>query len=146
MKIINVIRNKIWKFRIRVRCFISTKLYGMCIDKTARIAYGAKLDKTYGEGVHIGAESYVASGAIVFTHDYCRNIHTNTYIGKRCFIGANAIIMPGVTIGDECVVGAGAIVTKSIPSNSMVAGNPARIIKENIHTSRYGKLIKATSE
>lgn len=51
-------------------------------------------------------------------------------IGKRCWIGANAIILPGVTIGDNCVVAAGSVVTKDVPSNCTVAGVPARIIKK----------------
>ncbi len=51
------------------------------------------------------------------------------HIGKNCWIGEKAIILPGVTIGENCVIGAGSVVTKSIPSNSIVVGNPARIIK-----------------
>ena len=66
----------------------------------------------------------------------------NTFIGKRCFIGANAIIMCGITIGDEVIVGAGAIVTKDVPSNCIVAGNPARILRTGIHTKKFGQLIK----
>lgn len=141
MKVVKKVRSAIWLSLIGVRYFFLTVFYGMSIDKTARIAYGAKLDKTFGQGLHIGAETYVASGAIIFTHDFCRHIHTDTYVGKRCFIGANAIIMPGVTIGDECVIGAGAIVTKNVPSHCMVAGNPARIIKEGIRTKIYGQLV-----
>jgi acetyltransferase-like isoleucine patch superfamily enzyme len=114
----------------------------MHIDKTARISYGAKLDKTNPKGIHIGEESYIASGAIVFTHDFSRSIHKDTHIGKRCFIGANAIIMCGIKIGDEVIVGSGAIVTKDVPSNCIVAGNPARILKEGIQTTKYGKLIE----
>lgn len=115
-------------------------LYGMNIHKSARISYGAKLDKTNPKGIHIGEESYVASGAIVFTHDFCRAIHKDTHIGKRCFIGANAIIMCGVTIGDEVIVGSNAIVTKDVPDNCIVAGNPAKIIKDGIHTKRFGQI------
>lgn len=51
-------------------------------------------------------------------------------IGKYVWIGTHAVILPGVTIGDNAVVGAGAIVTKSVPANCIVAGNPARIIKQ----------------
>ncbi|GAK38226.1 maltose O-acetyltransferase [Bacteroides graminisolvens DSM 19988 = JCM 15093] len=49
-------------------------------------------------------------------------------IGDWCYIGNNALIMPGVTIGDNVLVSSGSVVTKSIPSNMVVAGNPARII------------------
>ena len=49
-------------------------------------------------------------------------------VGNNCFIGHGAKIMPGVTIGDNVIVGACAIVTKDVPSNSVVAGIPARVI------------------
>lgn len=45
------------------------------------------------------------------------------------FIGARSIVMKGVTIGDGAVVGAGSVVTKDVPANTIVAGNPARVIK-----------------
>ncbi|MBR5192279.1 MAG: sugar O-acetyltransferase [Clostridia bacterium] len=51
-------------------------------------------------------------------------------IGNNCWIGGGAIICPGVTLGDNVVVGAGAVVTKSFGSNVVIAGNPAKIIKE----------------
>lgn len=136
-----LLRNFIRLVVITFRHWILCKLYGMHIDKTARISYGTKLDKTNPKGIHIGEESYIASGAIVFTHDFSRSLHKDTYIGKRCFIGANAIIMCGVKIGDEVIVGSGAIVTKDVPSNCIVAGNPARILKEGICTTKYGKLV-----
>ncbi|WP_418892364.1 acyltransferase [Limibacterium fermenti] len=117
-----------------------TKAYKMDIAKSARISFGAKLDKTNPSGIHIGDESYVASGAIIFTHDFARSMHADTYIGKRCFIGANAIVMCGITIGDNVIVGSGSVVTKNIPSNCIAAGNPARVIKENIHTKKFGQL------
>jgi acetyltransferase-like isoleucine patch superfamily enzyme len=52
------------------------------------------------------------------------------YIGDETWIGANAVILPGVFIGKHCVVAAGSVVTRNIPSYSVVAGNPARIIKQ----------------
>lgn len=125
---------------IRIQSFIYTKIYNMDIDPSARISFGAKMDKTNPRGVHIASESYIASGAIVFAHDFSRGLHKDTYVGRRCFIGANAIIMCGVRIGDEVVIGSGAIVTKDIPSNSIVAGNPARILKQGIHTKPYGQI------
>ena len=51
-------------------------------------------------------------------------------IGDDVWIGANAVILPGVTIGSHCVVAAGAVVTKDVPPHSLVAGVPARIIKQ----------------
>lgn len=51
-------------------------------------------------------------------------------IGHNCWIGANAVICPGVTIGDNVVVAAGAIVTRDVPSDVVVTGNPARVLKK----------------
>lgn len=50
-------------------------------------------------------------------------------IGKNVWIGAGAIILPGITVGENAVVGAGSVVTKDVPTNTVVAGNPAKIIK-----------------
>ena len=50
-------------------------------------------------------------------------------IGKNCWIGAGAIILPGVTIGDNVVIGAGSVVTKDIPSNVVAVGNPCRVLR-----------------
>jgi len=50
-------------------------------------------------------------------------------IGEDCWIGGGAIISPGVTIGDRCIVGAGAIVTKDVPSDTIVVGNPAQVLR-----------------
>jgi acetyltransferase-like isoleucine patch superfamily enzyme len=50
-------------------------------------------------------------------------------ISDDCWIGANAVILPGVTIGEHCVVAAGAVVTKDVPSYSLVGGVPAKILK-----------------
>lgn len=49
-------------------------------------------------------------------------------IGNNVFIGANSIVLPNVSIGENCIIGAGSVVTKSIPANSIAAGNPAKVI------------------
>ena len=51
-------------------------------------------------------------------------------IGRNCWIGAGAVILPGVTIGDNAVIGAGSVVTKDIPDNVVAVGNPCRILRE----------------
>lgn len=51
------------------------------------------------------------------------------YIGERCWIGINVLILKGVSIGNGSVVAAGSIVTSDVPQNTLVAGNPARVVK-----------------
>lgn len=59
-------------------------------------------------------------------------------IGKNCWIGAGAVILPGITIGDNVVVGAGSVVTKDIPSGVVAVGNPCRILREvGEHDRKY---------
>ncbi len=59
-------------------------------------------------------------------------------IGKNCWIGAGAVIVPGVTIGDNTVIGAGSVVTKDIPSNVVAVGNPCRVLREiGEHDKKY---------
>jgi UDP-2-acetamido-3-amino-2,3-dideoxy-glucuronate N-acetyltransferase len=55
-----------------------------------------------------------------------------TLVKKRAAIGSNATIMCGVTIGKGALVGAGAVVTKDVPDNTVVAGNPARVLRKRI--------------
>ena len=51
-------------------------------------------------------------------------------IGNNCWLCYRATILPGVHVGDNCIIGAGAVVTKNIPSNSLVAGNPGKVIRK----------------
>ena len=54
-------------------------------------------------------------------------------IGDGTWIGARAIILPGVTIGRRCVIAAGAVVSKDVPDDTLVAGNPARVVRELVY-------------
>ena len=66
-----------------------------------------------------------------YTYDeFAKPVH----IANKVWIGANVLILPGVSIGSGAVIGGGSVVTKDVPENTVVVGNPARIIKENINS------------
>lgn len=115
----------------------------MDIDPTAKMSLSCELDLTFPKGIHVGAYSYIAFQARVLTHDRTRGIYMHTRIGRNCFIGGRSMILPGVTIGDNCVIGAGSVVTKDVPSCSVVAGNPARILRGDIEVGAYGRFLDA---
>jgi acetyltransferase-like isoleucine patch superfamily enzyme len=88
--------------------------------------------------IKIGNRVTLTSGVKILTHDgaawLMRDIkgrrfkYQKVIIGNNVFVGVNSIIMPGVIIEENIIVAAGSVVTKSIPSGSIVAGNPAKII------------------
>lgn len=87
--------------------------------------------------IHFGKKVAIASGVKIISrnHDlYDVWKHTDfkdVYIGDYCWIGANAVVLPGVTLGPHTIVGAGSIVTKSFPEGyCVIVGNPARLIKK----------------
>lgn len=125
---------------IRVRVLFLRKVMKMDLHPTVKLSFRANLDLTNPTGVHIGEDSYIAFHAVVLAHDMSRLVMTDTYIGRNCFIGAYSIVMPGIRIGNECIVGSGAVVTADVPSHSIVAGNPARIIRSGIRTRKWGIL------
>lgn len=60
------------------------------------------------------------------------------HIGKNCWLGANVIVLPGVTIGDNSVIGAGSVVNKDIPSNVVAVGNPCKVLRQiNDNDKKY---------
>lgn len=114
----------------------------MDIDRTAVISLKARLDKTNPRGIHIGRYSYVTLGCCILAHDMCRALRADTRIGENCFIGAGSILLPGVTVHDGSIVAAGSVVTQDVPAASIVAGNPAKVIRSGIRVGRYGILIR----
>lgn len=88
------------------------------------------------KGIEIGEGTIFSFGVIINSagHDIKNlNIIPESLpikIGKNCWLGANAVILPGVEIGDNTIVGAGSVVTKSFGNNKVIAGIPAKIIKE----------------
>lgn len=127
------------KILVKGKYLINTKIWGMDLHPTCTFSLSVKFDRTYPKGMHVGEYTYVAFGASILSHDLTRGLYLDTHIGKNCFIGGRSIILPGVSIGDECVVGAGSVVTKDVPPNCAVAGNPAKVIKENIEVGRFGR-------
>lgn len=93
-----------------------------------------------GGGLEIGNDVIVGPKVIIHSanHNYSDftipirvqgHIFKKVTIFNNVWIGAGAIILPGVTINSNCIVGAGAVVTKDVPSNCIVGGSPAKIIK-----------------
>ncbi len=122
------------------------RVWGMDIGTDVRISGKAFLDFTNPKGVHIGSQTLIAPGARVLTHDYVGGYHRDTRIGARCFVGANAIILAGVTVGDQCIIAAGAVVTEDVPAHSMVAGNPAKVVRSGLSLGRHGRTMASTFE
>lgn len=90
---------------------------------TIKITIGSNV--LFGPAVQIYTAAHPIDKEIRKTLEFSKSIS----IGNDCWIGGGAIILPGVSIGNNCVVGAGSVVTKDIPDNSMVVGNPAKVIK-----------------
>lgn len=93
------------------------------------------------KNVAIGDGVMIARGVKIYDTDYHEILNENGYvlnpdadviIKNHVWIGVNAVILKGVTIGEGSIVAAGAVVTKDVPEKCMVAGNPARVIRENV--------------
>lgn len=141
--LVQKIKNQVRDVILKLQHWVLVKVYHMDISPSAKISLGANLDMANPRGVHIGDETYGASGASIMTHDGCRLLHADTHIGRRCFIGAGSRVLPGVTLGDHTIVGVDAVVTRSYPIGGVIlAGNPARVIREHVRTKKYGVIIK----
>lgn len=84
-------------------------------------------------GVTIENNVFIAPG-VIFTNDKYPRVSGEwevipTRVKKGASIGAGAVILPGITIGKNALVGAGAVVTEDVPANTVIAGNPARVIR-----------------
>lgn len=126
--------------------------FKVCFHASIEVFSGAKL--TLGRGyinsdtviacakeITIGERCAIARGVFIYDSDNHKllgedgeatNASAPVHIGDRVWIGVGAIILKGVTIGDGAVVAAGAVVTRDVPSRCIVAGNPARVVRENV--------------
>jgi acetyltransferase-like isoleucine patch superfamily enzyme len=133
------IRTKIGQTYQKFRLFY-LRLRGYDISTGVRIEREYNFDRYNPKGIHIGKNTLISSHVTILAHkfipknnmEYSIGENIDTFIGDGCFIGTGSFIMSGIKIGDYCVVGAASVVTRDIPSNCIVAGNPARIIKNNI--------------
>ena len=133
LKLLKLIRTQLYLSLRSLMAWKYRTLYRMDIGRNTGINRKAKLDKNvYPEGIHIGNNCNILGGAIILSHDACRSLKADTYIGDNVIVGINSIILPGVRIGNHVVIGAGSVVTKDVPDNVIVAGNPARIIRKGI--------------
>ncbi|HXG59027.1 MAG TPA: acyltransferase [Thermoanaerobaculia bacterium] len=132
--------------RLGTRVEIEQGVYLECVAEAARLdigdyaflGMGTEIDVV--ASVRIGAHALIAPGVFITDHEHRHSRGTfidqqgieasPVVIGEDAWIGAHAVILPGVTIGNGAVVGAGAVVTRDVPPNAVAAGVPARIIGE----------------
>lgn len=98
--------------------------YGVCILDAGRVVIGDNCMIAPQVGIYTACHPLDRAERISGL-EYTKPVT----IGNDCWIGGHAVINPGVTLGDNVVVGSGSVVTKSFPSNVVIAGNPARVIR-----------------
>ncbi|MGH2344898.1 MAG: acyltransferase [Chloroflexota bacterium] len=98
--------------------------------------------------IRVGSRVFIAYGVTIVTGTHAigpRECRADAFtprgvtIGDGCWIGARAIILPGVHIGDGVVVGAGSVVTRDVAPDTVVAGNPARLVRSLEQPGREGR-------
>lgn len=128
-------------------CVWGTISIGQNVWKSFAVSPGCYIQG--GNGVTIDDDTIFGPGVRIISanHDpdnFSRWVKTAPItIGKRCWLGVNAVILPGVQLGDDVIVGAGAVVTKSFPSSSVIAGVPAKVVsmrdRKSVSTNESGK-------
>jgi maltose O-acetyltransferase len=107
---------------------------GLQLGHSVYIGAGTRFDGGFPWLISVGDETVISSDVTILAHDGAPKPHVGksliapVCIGKRVYLGAGAIVLPGVTIGDEAVVGAGSVVRHNVERRTIVAGNPARVV------------------
>lgn len=116
----------------------TSRVSDMARIKTGRRTYSGLSQHQYIQGINgivLGDNIRIGPGVGIISanhslEDYDRHVPCSPIkIGNHCWIGMNAIILPGVVLGNHVIVGAGSVVTKSFPDNVVIAGNPARVVR-----------------
>ena len=132
-------------------CYIETPFHANFGGKHVHFGKNiyANFNLTLVDDTHIYVGDYTQFGPNVVLatvgHPICPELREQLYqynapirIGRNCWLGANVVVVPGVTIGDNVVVGAGSVVTRDLPDNVVAVGNPCRILREvNDHDREY---------
>lgn len=113
---------------------------GISIHPSASISLSSRFVGGQPGGISVGADTLVAFKTLLDARDLATGRIRPIRIGERCFIGGGSMVMPGVTIADEVIVAAGAVVFDDVPPRSIVAGNPARVVRSGIKVGRFGRL------
>lgn len=111
---------------------------GIELDPTCGLSLSATLKSGAPGSISIGSHSYVAFKTLIISRAVDGSVQP-VRIGSDCFIGGGAIILPGVTIGNRVVIGAGAVVDTNVADGCLVAGNPARVLANDIDVGEFGR-------
>lgn len=114
--------------------------FGIQLDRSVKISMSSRFVTRSRHSIRIGSETYVTFKTLIITYDEIAAKDRPILIGRRCFIGGGSMICPGVVIGNGCIVAAGSVVCSNVPPGSLVAGNPAKILKQGIRVGPYGRL------
>ncbi|WP_070051740.1 DapH/DapD/GlmU-related protein [Staphylococcus xylosus] len=114
---------------VKLKHWMYRKFLKMNIGAETAFAFKVVPDLLYPEYITIGKNCVIGYNTTILTHEFLVDEFKTgpVHIGDNTLIGANVIILPGVTIGNNVKVGAGAVVSKDIPDNTLAYGNPIQI-------------------
>jgi len=142
-----------------VKIYEFVNLYGCDIDDNTKIGAFVEIQKNarIGKNCKISSHTFICEGVTIEDHVFIGHnvtfindkyprataddgqlqteddwICVSTTVRKGASIGSSATLLCGITVGENAVVGAGSVVTKDVPPNTVVAGNPAKVLRKNI--------------